>query len=222
MICAKLIIGAVRPGRCRCWDGACSASLASKYRWRLVAVLVDEAVMVLAALGTGVLLALRLTDPVSADAVWSPRSSDCASRASVRSWRAARVRVRPAPRSPRAWPSACSVASDRTSRSACWHVQGRSRRGLRGLLGRNDRRGLLSRRCRLDAAAGARGPAGATRFGAARARWRAPTARQAAGPLSPFWRALMAATRSPLRILAVPLMPMLEASPWEPLPTAWR
>ena len=30
----------------------------------------------------------------------------------------------------------------------------------------------------------------------------------------PDWRALMAVTRSPLRILAVPLMPMLRASPW--------
>jgi len=37
---------------------------------------------------------------------------------------------------------------------------------------------------------------------------------EAAGAEPPVWRPLIAVTRSPLRILAVPVKPMLPARPW--------
>jgi hypothetical protein len=179
------------------------------------AVLVVEAVLVLAALGTGVLLALRLTGPGVGGcrlvaAVLGLRVAGlgavlaCGARAGATGTAL-----------PRAWPSACSAASDRTSRSAsaragavstgacaacsgattgvACSVAGAVSTPRPVLVARRERRGSVPRVGSLA---------------------RADGSLVAAGPLSPFWRALMAATRSPLRILAVPLMPMLEASPW--------
>ena len=135
----------------------------------------------------------------------SPRSP---SRLSARSWRSVRS-WRSAARSWRSWRSCRSLVGPAVGVAvlgallALGAVLARSARSSRGrLLGR-----LGARRAVLGVASAAR----LASSGSRRARRGSPVL---AGPLSPFWRALMAATRSPLRILAVPLMPMLEASPW--------
>ncbi len=118
-------------------------------------------------------------------------------------------------RSGRSWrslaASSCRSWRSRRSRrsvSRCWVLSSRSACSWR--LPRSSRTGSVPSVFSATSA-----------LGAPSARVAEPAARPArrgggalAGPLSPFWRALMAATRSPLRILAVPLMPMLEASPW--------
>ena len=134
----------------------------------------------------------------------SPRSWR-SSRVSVRSWRSPRV-------SPPSWRSVRSVRSWRSVRScrSLWSCRSwRSCRSVRfSVRSWRSPRSVRSSRagCSRDSVRGARSSRGV--WSGSR---RAPVL---AGPLSPFWRALMAATRSPLRILAVPLMPMLEARPW--------